>query len=344
MTVRSTGEPVFIEFGSLRVRQIDASGRLSTLAGIGPGLLGENGPATATAIFAGTQLAMTAAGEVLFGGGRIRAIGRDGMVRTIAGGGTIPQGPPPSPRPALGMPADANGIAVAPSGTIFVTSYREIGRIDPDGIYTSLCCRDFGFGGDGGPAADALIDNSAHLALDSHGNLFLADTFNHRIRRIDAQTGIITTVAGVAPPHPPNVIVQNPSSGDGGPAASAQFNAPNFIAIDGNDRLYIADTNRIRRVDADGIIRVAVQDCSGPMTRALNGDILVYCGRLVRIFKSGGATNIATFGGHGFSGDGGRASDAKLGFVSGITTDSDGNVYLFDHENRRIRAVRGVAR
>jgi len=343
MVLRNNGQIVFIEFGSLRVREINATGRLVTLAGIGPAILGENGPAIATQISSGSQLALSAANELVFGGAsRVRSLARDGTVRTIVGGGTPPAGPPPSPRPALGIPVDSNGLVFHPSGALFMTAYRDIGRLDPDGTYTTLCCRDYGFAGDGGLITHALIDNTAHMAIDSHGNLFFADTANHRIRRIDAQTSVITTVAGTAPPHPPNVLVQNPSSGDGGPATAAQLNAPNFIAIDGNDRLYIADTPGIRTIDANGTIRTTLPGCSGPMTRDTNGDILVYCNSMVmRIARSGAVSNVVTFGGPGVD-DGGPAASAQLGFINGIAVDRDGNLFLFDNENRRIRAVRGA--
>ena len=343
--LRPTGEIVFVEGGSQRLREIDRSGRLRTLAGIGPRSLGENGHAVGAALpSVGSQLAISPAGEVVLGGAtRVRAIRHDGVLETILGGGFPPAGRPPSPRPALGIPFDAQGLAWDRNGSLFATAYRDLGRLDPDGTFTTLCCDDYGFAGDGGPLAEARFDNTIHLAFDSAGNLFIADAFNHRVRRVDASTGIVSTVAGKAPPHPPNVIVSNPSSGDGGLATDAELSAPNFIAVDGQDRLYIADAPGIRRVDADGRIRSVLPGCSGPMAPDGGGAILVACNSEVRrISSSGGVKTLVRFGGNGFGGDGGPAEEALIGFIAGIVSDEEGNLYLFDATNRRIRAVRAA--
>lgn len=94
-----------------------------------------------------------------------------------------------------------------------------------------------GFGGDGGPATKAILHHAQGAALDVHGNLYIADTINHRIRRIDGTTGIIETIAGTG---------LNGFSGDGGPALSAQLSFPVSIAVDHNGTVYVADENNQR--------------------------------------------------------------------------------------------------
>ncbi len=104
-----------------------------------------------------------------------------------------------------------------------------------------------GFGGDGGPANASQLSNPIGLAADSYGNLFVADSGNHRVRAVSAATGLIRTVAGTGSAG---------YSGDGGPAALAQLNGPAAVSVDLAGSLYIADTNNsvIRVVDTNGII------------------------------------------------------------------------------------------
>ena len=218
----------------------------------------------------------------------------------------------------------------------------------------------FGFSGDGGLATDAQIANSTWtVTIDNSGNLFIADQGNHRIRRVDASTGYITTVAGdgsssfsvddgltlatdASISNPYGVVVDNAgnlffadfindrirrvdaitdiittvvgtgtpgSSGDAGPASLAQLNSPAGIAMDSAGNLFIADSanNRIRRVDA----------------------------------STGNITTVAGNGGIGFSGDGGLATNASFFFPYGVAVDSNGNLFIADTFNKRIRRVDG---
>src|ERR1700691_1816152 len=110
-------------------------------------------------------------------------------------------------------------------------------------ITTAVGTGEKGFGGDGGPAEAALLNGPFDVAFDRAGNLYFSDTFNHRVRRVDARTGIISTVAGNGDKR---------FSGDGGPATARALNEPSGIAIDRAGNLYIADrlNRRVRRVDA----------------------------------------------------------------------------------------------
>lgn len=157
-----------------------------------------------------------------------------------------------------------------------------------------------GFTGDGGPAAKAKLDQPFHVAFDSQGNLHFSDTFNHRIRKVNAKTGIITTVAGNG---------KKGHGGDGGPATDAMLNEPYGICFDGNDDLYIVDRLNlcIRRVD----------------------------GRQRSIITLAGVP-----GKSGFGGDGGPAADALLREPNGICFDPESNrLYIADVADQRVRFV-----
>ena len=141
-------------------------------------------------------------------------------------------------------------IAVAPDGTLFVSDdeAHRVRIIEPDGtIDTYAGTGEKGDSGDTGPAVEARLNHPEGLALDAEGNLYVADTINHRIRRVDATTGLIETVAGTG---------TQGDGGDGGPATEAELRFPSGVAVDDDGRVYIADTfnHRIRRVDRDGVI------------------------------------------------------------------------------------------
>ena len=171
-----------------------------------------------------------------------------------------------------------------------------------------------GYSGNGGPAGDAQLMGPRGLAFDPAGNLFIADSGNHVIRRIAASDGTITTVAGAG---------SRGFSGDGGPATRARLNTPDGVAFDAAGNLYIADTlnHRIRKVNRAGTI----------VTVAGNGAI---------------STVGHSTGGFGFSGDGGPAVYAQLSIPEGVAVDAHGNIYIADTGNDRIRRVdtKGIIR
>lgn len=206
MHVQPDGELFFIDFFQGLLRRLDRStGRIVTDAGIIPRAFGENGPAIAAQLDPDMwQVAIDSNGQVVFGGGpRLRRLERSGTLKTIAGGSLLdPTIRPGASRPALASSVTATAVAADRNGNLFIAD-REVGKVSPDGIYTPLTKNGRGFSGDGGPSSQALVDNARNLSLDSRGNLYVADTLNHRIRRIDAATGIITTIVGNAPPHPP---------------------------------------------------------------------------------------------------------------------------------------------
>ena len=141
------------------------------------------------------------------------------------------------------------GIAADGDGNLYIgdTGNHRIRWVDASGVITTIAgTGGQGFGGDNGLAVDARLLTPERVALDGAGNVYITDTWNHRIRRVDP-FGIITTIAGTG---------EQGKSGDNGLAVAAQFSYPQGVAVDGNGDLYIADTDnhRIRRVDATGTI------------------------------------------------------------------------------------------
>jgi hypothetical protein len=218
--------------------------------------------------------------------------------------------------------------------------------------------------GEPGPAADnqsAIASNLSFpggILIDSDGNLVFADTGNHRVRKVDARTGVITTIAGTG---------QSGFSGDSDQATRARLNSPRGVASDREGNLFIADTgnSRIRRVDKStqmittvgGNGNAAFAGDEGPATSAaLNfplglaidgaGDIFVldsFNHRVRKITASGTITTVGGSGQPGFSGDGGNAINASIFAPSAIQIDRFGNLFFADTVNERIRAIRGIA-
>jgi len=204
--------------------------------------------------------------------------------------------------------------------------------------------------GDGGPAVDAKLGTVEGVALDAMGNLYIADSYHGRIRRVDTR-GIITTVAGGGSPAD--------GLGDGGPALNARITAWK-IAVDRTGNLYLASSFRIRKVDPSGIIRTVAGDgtdgfttdgrsvVGAPIPRVENftvdnlGNIYIASWVNHRVFKidiNGILTTVAGTGASGFSGDGGPATAAKLTFPEDVAVDASGNIYIADWGNYRIRKV-----
>jgi hypothetical protein len=192
---------------------------------------------------------------------------------------------PLSGRPALGQSRPRVTTVVAADSCIF----RQVG-----GKRVELCHG--GFSGDGGPAAHAELMMPWGLTVDDSGNLFIADTGNNRVRRVDNATGIITTVAGSSVCH--SGACSHGFSGDGGPATKAELNSPRGVAVDAEGNLFIGDASnfRVRRVDhATGIIKT-----------------------------------VAGNGKRGSGGDGGIATKAEMCGPSAVAVDPFANLFIAD--------------
>lgn len=254
-----------------------------------------------------------------------------------------------------------NGLALDAQGTLYISDIgtHQVVKRARDGRLTVVAGTGVGgFNGDGGPAARAQLFAPHDLAFDADGNLLVADSFNHRIRRIDRR-GVITTVAGAG---------ASAYRGDGGAAAAALLNGPQDVAVDRHGGLLIADTynNVVRRIDRAGIITTfagsepGLAGDGGPATKAqinmptavaVAPDGTVYISdagnsRIRRVALDGSIQTIAGsglgsgLGGAGFAGDGGPADKSKAFSAMGLFCDASGTLYISDSGNNRVRAVR----
>jgi len=334
-----------------RVRRIDrVTNRVETLAGTGPAILGENGPAIAT-LSSAQDLAFNAAGELIVAEGccgpRLRKLDSRGNLLTLAGGGlTINDS---QPVPALSAQLDTvNGVVPGANGNIDFMSWAAclLRRYDAQNVRVLYGKRTrCGYTGDGGPASAATFCQPWDFTPDAAGNIFMADTNNNRIRRIDAQSGIVTTFAGNGGPTSGFERYQNGTfCGDGGPALDACLNTPYGVVFDPAGNLYVSEFNRIRKIDPSGMISTFVSGFFATKLRFDRGYLYAarVNGTLDRYDAAGHRTIVAGIDGKpGFSGDGGPANAAKIGITgqaSGIAIDRDGNIYFCD--TRRVRAVR----
>jgi sugar lactone lactonase YvrE len=252
---------------------------------------------------------------------------------------------------ALQAYIDPRGIEIGPDGTIYIVDYalHRVRKVTPDGIIRTIAGQTrYGYSGDGGPAVSAHLNSPMGLALGPDGSVYIADSFNSRIRKVDP-SGIITTVAG-------NGTLG--AAGDNGPATQAQLGRAEDVAVAPDGSLYIADTRnrRIRKVSPDGII-VTIAGMGSSLNEgglayeaavkevhnlALGPDGSLYFGsfqRVRRITPDGTITTVTGKGRSTTSGDGGPATEANLSDVGDVAVDqSNGDVYVID--TQRVRRVR----
>ncbi|MFC5404806.1 cadherin-like beta sandwich domain-containing protein [Cohnella soli] len=230
---------------------------------------------------------------------KVRKVDRwTGIITTVAGSGDMNFSGDGGPATSAGM--GPNSIAFDSSDNLYIADGHRVRKVDKSsGIITSVAGTGaWGTSDDGGLATDATFAVVGGIALDSHDNLYISDVYNHRVRKVDKTSGIITTIAGTT--------VVSGYSGDGGPALSAKFDMPGSLAFDNNGNLYIADlgNNVVRMIDTSEKI-----------------------------------TTVAGTGVRGFGGDGGQATAAQMNNPTDITFDGNGNLYIVDRFNWRIRKV-----
>ena len=270
----------------------------------------------------------------------------DGLVTTVAGNGTSGSG-------GLGGPATSAqlnspfGLCFDPTGNLFIADYSNFRVVRVDAV-TGILTLVAGTGtnastGDGGPASLASVSAPAGLAMDAAGNLYISEMGGNRVRKVDAQTGIITTFAGNGSPV---------WSGDGGPATAAGVHAPVGLAFDAAGNLYLAEYQQsVRRVDAvTGVITTLLPSGPGvPLSPAWlaidhSGNLLIadlLSSKILRLNLTTGAVDtFAGDGGAAFDGDGIPATGSSIGTNPvGIAVDPAGNVYLAGASQYRIRRI-----
>jgi uncharacterized protein (TIGR03437 family) len=342
------------------------AGTIQTFAGNGsPTFSGDGGPAIQAGINVPVEVFADQKGNLFITdqyNHRIRKVGPDGTITTVAGTGVMGFSGDGGPAvdAEINTPTEVFGDS---SGNLYVgdVGNQRIRKVDTSGIITTIAGNgNKGYSGDGGPAVDASLYNASRVALDPSGNLYIADQSNHRIRKV-TPGGIISTFAGNGAGTP----ATGAFSGDGGPAVDASLNNPTSIAVDGAGVVYFCDqfNHRIRKVALDGTISTIAGNGSpgfsgdgGPATAAMlnypGGMALDAAGNLyfsddqnfrTRLITTGGTiSTIAGTGVAGFSGDGGPATGAQLSGQFGVTLDLSGNLYIADSVNNRIREVYGA--
>jgi uncharacterized protein (TIGR03437 family) len=251
LVIDSSGNLYISDVDNLRVRRVTPAGIISTIAGNGlPGSSGDGGPAVDASLSSMLGLALDNAGNLYIadsGNRRVRKVTSAGIISTVAGTGV--QGFSGDGGPATNAQLNTPASIIFSAGNLYISdsSNQRIRRVSSDGTITTVAGNGVtGFSGDGGPATGASLAFPLGMAMDSGGNLYVADGNNNRVRRI-SPAGVITTVAGDGVGH---------FAGDLGPATSASLNVPEDVAFDGAGNLFIADAgnNRVRKVDSSGLI------------------------------------------------------------------------------------------
>ncbi len=354
-------KPFFI-FCSLLLTLAGNAQIISTIAGNGiQGYTGDGGIATSAQLFAANGVTIDGSGNIYIAdnNGTIRKVtASTGIISTVAGNATSGYSGDGSAATSAAL-NNPKGLALDASGNIYIADFNNcrIRKVNvSSGIITTVAGNGTaGNSGDGGPATLAKLYCPTSVSIDAGGNIYIADSYNHAIRKVTAGTEIISTVAG-------NGL--RGFTGDGGAATTAQLYLPNGVSIDASGNIYIADryNNRIRKVTAaTGIINtvagggtgINIGDGSAATSAVLNypnglaidgsGNIYIADQGTSRIRKVTGATGIITTvagnGTVGYSGDGGAATSAAINSPTGVVLDASGNIYFSEWNNYRIRKI-----
>jgi sugar lactone lactonase YvrE len=329
---------------------------LATRAGIGePGFSGDGRPALQACLNEPKGLAVDSQGHLFIADSENHVVRRvdhvTGLITTVAG--SAPEGAQPVSQ--AGVPDPVYEEEVDPlAETSQKTTEQFTQQTDLSGTVRYLigAAAPKRFGGDGGPATEATLNFPTAVAVDAQGHLYIADTMNHRVRRVDAHTGIITTIAGTG---------QARFSGDGGPGDRAALNEPAALAVDAQEQLYIADqsNNRVRAVDLktgmirtvagtgtaayDGDGKPATESClAGPSGLAVAAGTLyiadTFNGRIRTVDLVTGmiATAVGDGGSYRYQSPDDPPS-SSVSRPSGIALDREGNLFLTDSDSHLIR-------
>jgi sugar lactone lactonase YvrE len=338
----AAGNVYIADTSNHRVRKVDASGHITTVAGNGQkGFSGDGGPATQAKVGNPRGLAFDHDGNLLIGNGggrpRVRKVDlHSGIISTVAGsfGGFDGDGHSALDTRFGGL----TGLSHDRSGNLLVVDSvnQRVRRIDSSTQIVSTIAG--GFIGDGNHATAASLNEPQNLTLDSAGNIYIADSLNNRVRKVD-RSGRIRTIAGTG---------INGHTGDDGPANAATLDYPLGVAVSPAKGVFIADTNNgaIRKVDALGKIETLAQDYSSSLASmafgVAGGLYFVDQGKCVIRKLEGwgmGAIVAGVEGTCGFNGDGIRATSAQLKSPYGVAVDLLGNLYIGDTGNHRVRKV-----
>ena len=332
-----------------------AADNMVTIAGSGSdGFSGDGGNALAAQMGAIWGLAVDAQGNVYFAdtwNQRVRKVTAGGAISTIAGSGSLGDGGDGGPALSADLFWPA-GLALDTAGNLYVSTGARVRKISSDGTIAAFAgTSSAGYGGDGQNATAAALREPRGLAVDSAGNVYIADSGNFRIRKV-GQNGKIATIAGNG---------QYGYSGDGGPPTAASIGYVEALALDPSGNLYFSDpyNHCVRRIYPSGTIQTVAGGTfgtggdGGPPTGAQlkyprglvvdrNGNLFVAdsLNYKVRVVGAGGTLfTAAGTGSAGFTGDGGPGPYASLNMPYALAADPAGNLYIGDLHNFRIRCL-----
>jgi len=262
-------------------------------------------------------------------------------------------------RAVLGAP---DALVMDSAGVLYIAdpSGNRIRRVATDGIISTVAGTGMpGYDGDGGPAIDAVFNQPSGLTIDEAGNLYIADTGNHRIRRVGID-GVVVTVIGTG---------EAGYSDNGTPAASALLNAPSGLTARADGSVLISDTgnNRVCKLSGDGTVAAVAGSFSGqsgysgdggpgasallnaPSAVTTDGSFNVFIAdtgnhRIRRLDANGIITTVVGTGTRGYAGDGATATTAQLNSPRAVAISAEGDLFIADTGNQRIRQVLGVVR
>jgi sugar lactone lactonase YvrE len=343
-----------------------------TIAGKGlAGYAGDNGAATNSKLNSPSGVVMDSAGNSAgnvfiadYFNSLIRKVDTSGTITTVAGlvtNGNFSSGYSGDGHAATNAQLyNPDGVALDAAGDLFIADSGNncVRKVDTNGIITTVAGNgNIGYSGDGGAATSAQLASPTGVAVDSTGNLYIADFYNSLVRKVDTN-GTITTFAGLVTNGSP----QYGYSGDGGAATNAELDAPSSLVLDAAGNVLIADSanNSIRKVTTNGIITTVagngsggysgdgdlatnstlsspagvVLDATGNMFISDNGN-----NRIRKVNPAGIITTVAGNGNTGYSGDNGLATNAALNSTVGIALDANANVLIADAGNNRVRKV-----
>ena len=349
----SSGNLYIADTLNRRIRKV-SGGNINTIAGNGIlSYSGDGGPAGSAQLNTPQSVAVDSSGNVYIAdtvNNVVRKINTSGVITTFAGNGTAGFGGDGGP-PGSAQLNGPEGVAVDSSGNVYIsdTHNARVRKVSGGAINTVAGNGSPGYSGDNGPATSAQIEIPLGLAVDSAGNLYIADFVNNVVRKVSG--GTITTVAGTG------LVGQG---GDGVPATTSALNGPTGVAVDSNGNLYISDANNnvVREVSGGTIRTIAGNHVpgysgdGGPATAAMlanpggiavdaSGNVYIADGSSVirKLYPTGFITTIAGNGTQGYSGDGGSAPLGMLNAPAAVAVASNNNVYVADAGNNAIREL-----
>jgi trimeric autotransporter adhesin len=341
IAIDSSGNLYIADSGNNRVR-IVSNGIIATFAGTGQyGYNGDSIAATSAELHSPTGVAVDSNGNVYiadWNNNRVREVS-NGTITTLAGTGQ--QGYNGDNIPAVSASLDSPmGVATDGQGAVYIAdSVNERIRQVSSGIITTVAGNGHpGYNGDNIPATSATLLLPNGVAVDSQGNVYISDSKNQRVRQVS--NGTITTVVGNGTAG---------YNGDSVSATSAQLDRPNGVAVDSQGNIYVADlrNGRVREISNGMITTLAGEmpmnnQLSSPTGVAIDSQSNLYVsdsGGYIFEISNGVVTNIAGNGAFGYSGDNGPATSASFALPNGVAVDSQGNIYIADTYNNRIRKI-----